>query len=291
MTSTAGANYVGDVAPPARRGTAIGIYGTATMAGQLVGGPIALWILESGALHGIEAVLAGRLGRAPYDQNFYTLFAAAAAIGALAVVFTRFMAPVGLHPLKGGFWRWRGLLQRRAILPAAVSLCQTVNTISVFGFLPLMARRLDLGNFGFFFTLSALALIAVRFVSGPISDRYGRPVVIVPGMLAMAAGAFLLAFTIEVWTLYLAAIAWGLGHGAAQPGLQAHVVDRTPAEARGPAMATFTLGADIGLGLGATLLGVVLQLSNFPVMFFTSGAIALIGLAIFAVGHFRERVD
>jgi MFS family permease len=287
MTSTAGATYVADVAPLGRRGTAIGIYGTATMAGQLVGGPFAIWLLDNGAFRGTEAGLAGLLGRAPHNQNFYSLFALAAMVGAVAVVFTRFMAPVGFGARGEAGWRWRGLFNRQALLPAIVSLCQTVNTISVFSFLPLMARRLDLGNFGLFFTLSALALIVVRFVSGPVSDRYGRVVVILPGMALMLLGAVLLAFTADYLGLYAAAIAWGLGNGAAQPGLQAYVVDRIPPEVRGTAMSTFTLGSDLGLGLGATLLGIVLQLSNFTLTYLTSAAVILVGMVIFALGHAR----
>src|SRR5215831_13538056 len=92
-------------------------------------------------------------------------------------------------------WNWSGLFNRQALFPASVSLCISVNRISIFAFLPLMARRSDLGNIGYYFTLQALTLMAVRFVSGPISDRYGRSVVVAPGMALMAAGVTLLAYS------------------------------------------------------------------------------------------------
>jgi predicted MFS family arabinose efflux permease len=106
-------------------------------------------------------------------------------------------------------------------------------------------------------------------------------------MALAALGVAVLAYTSHPLPMYLSAVAWGMGNGAAQPALTAYVVDRIPSEVRGTAMSTFTLGNDIGLGIGATALGLILQASNFTVMFLVAAAVGLVGLGVFFVGDRR----
>lgn len=287
MSGTAGNTYVADIAPAARRGTAIGIFGTFSMVGQLFGGPIALAILDAPAFRSFDGFIASRLGREPFSLNFYSLFFTSALVALLGLGITRFMRPT--RSLKrrdaASVWRLGSLFYRPAVFPGLVILCTMVNLISVYAFLPLMAKRFAIENFGYFFTVQALALMLVRVVSGPLSDRYGRSVVIIPGMALTVVGVGILAFTTTTVPLLISGVVWGLGSGAAQPALTAYVVDRVPVDGRGPAMATFTLGQDIGLSLGATLLGFVLEATNFSVTYLVSGLVALAGIVIYVAGN------
>ncbi len=48
-------------------------------------------------------------------------------------------------------------------------------------------------------------------------------------------------------------------------------------------MATFNSASDLGIGLGAILLGFLLERTSFEVMYLTSAGIAVISLVIYTV--------
>jgi MFS family permease len=287
MAMTAGSTYVADVAPPARRGTAFGLFMSASMLSQVIGGPLSLAVLDGAWLKPLDGALAALLGRASYDLNFYSLFLLSGLTALVGLACTRFMRPTGdgkRRAVAAG-WSLGTMFNRQALFPAVVSVCVFGNQIAVFAFLPLMAKRYDLGNIGFYFAFQALALMAVRFVSGPLSDRHGSAVVVVPGIALMAAGAALLAFARSPVFLYAAGLVWGLGFGATQAALTTYLVDRIPPEVRPTALSTFTLGTDIGIGLGGIFLGTLLQATDFTVLYLVAGLLAGAGIVIFGFGH------
>jgi predicted MFS family arabinose efflux permease len=55
-------------------------------------------------------------------------------------------------------------------------------------------------------------------------------------------------------------------------------------------MGTFTAAGDLGMGLGAVIMGVVLRLTNYPVMFLCLASVAAISLGYF---HYfmRQRTE
>jgi predicted MFS family arabinose efflux permease len=67
------------------------------------------------------------------------------------------------------------------------------------------------------------------------------------------------------------------------PAVMALVVDRSTQHDRGPALATLMGAFDIGVGLSAIGLGIVLEYSNFTVTFLCAAGIALIGGSVFAL--------
>ena len=55
---------------------------------------------------------------------------------------------------------------------------------------------------------------------------------------------------------------------------------------RGPAMATFGALDDLGIGMGPVIMGIVLDLTNYPVVFLSLGFTGLINFSYF---HFFVR--
>lgn len=78
----------------------------------------------------------------------------------------------------------------------------------------------------------------------------------------------------------LVAVIWGIGHAFLVPSLVAYTIDRA-GSSRGPAMGTFTAIADLGTGLGAVIMGIILRLTNYPTMFFCLALTGLINLFYF----------
>jgi MFS family permease len=162
-------------------------------------------------------------------------------------------------------------------------MCMTMTFGAVISFLPLFVQAHNLGNPGLYFTVYATIVVASRPIAGRMADRFGRERVIVPGMACLVVAMTLLAFTTTWWGLLWAAALQGLGFGCVHPAVMALVVDRSTQHDRGPALATLMGAFDIGVGLSAIGLGLVLEQTNFTVTYLCAAGIALIGGSVFAL--------
>ena len=96
-----------------------------------------------------------------------------------------------------------------------------------------------------------------------------------------------LAYTTSMRGLLLAAVLQGLGFGGVQPAIMALVVDRSTPRDRGAALATLMGAFDVGVVLGSMGLGLLLEYTNFTVMYLCAGGISLVGAGIFTVVTLR----
>ena len=261
LTSNAN-TLAGEMAPPRRRGEALGLY---TMAGSvaLAGGPA------------VGLTLAGALG---YADAFWiaTALAGLGVVGALLLP-TRAVVRRPL-PRPGP----RTLLAREAIGPALVLLLHATMYGGLITFLPLLARERQLGNPGLFFAVYAVALMVLRGVAGRLSDRYGRVPVIVPGLLCGSASLLLLAASTGLAEMLGAALLFAGAMGLVQPPALAWGMDLSPAR-RAVAMATMVMAQDLGIIAGSSLLGTAGTLGGYGVLFTvgaTPGIMAVLGLGV-----------
>ncbi|MGH8010192.1 MAG: MFS transporter, partial [Candidatus Binatia bacterium] len=144
-------------------------------------------------------------------------------------------------------------------------------------------------NPGIFFTAYSAVVVASRPIAGRWSDRFGRTAVIIPSMAFLGAAMVTLAYTTSMYGLLWAAVLQGLGFGGVQPAIMALVVDRSTAHDRGPALATLMGAFDIGVGLGATGLGLILEHTSFTVMYLYAAGIAFLGAGVFAAATAWQR--
>ncbi len=184
---------------------------------------------------------------------------------------TRPPNPYPIHPKRPP------LFSRRALFPAFIALCMTATFGTVVSFLPLLVQTYHLGNPGLFFTVYSVVVVLSRPWAGRWSDRFGRAAVIIPGMMVLAASMAVLAYTTSRQGLLWAAMLQGLGFGAVHPAIMALVVDRSTPQERGAALATLMGAFDVGVGIGAMGLGLVLEYTDFTVTFLCAGGLALMG--------------
>jgi predicted MFS family arabinose efflux permease len=170
----ASAAYIADLAPAARRGEVIGVYGTASV--------VAMALFPAGGIDIIH-----------YTQSFTVLFACAAAAAAAAFLA---VAAAGEISSPDGGKRPVSLLavsRRRTVLVPSLALFAGAAAYgTVITFLPVYAPQRGLADFGIFFTVYAAGTLASRIFAGRLSDRWGRRRVILPFMLLLAAGVFAL---------------------------------------------------------------------------------------------------
>jgi MFS family permease len=90
----------------------------------------------------------------------------------------------------------------------------------------------------------------------------------------------ILAFSKTLPMFILVALIWGVGNAFLVPTLVAYTLDRV-GSSRGPAMGTITAIGDLGTGLGPVMMGIVLRLTNYPIMFLCLALMGALNLSYF----------
>jgi len=242
-----------EAAPAARRGQAVGLYGTFTTLAVMVGPPLGVAVLHRGGGGALFALaLALSLTTAAITV---AVPLPAAPRSAASAVATR------LHPL---------------VYFAAIALLgMTATWGTVVAFLPLYAPTLGLDNPGWYFTVQAAGVLLLRTATGRLSDRFGRVQVLVPASVLVAVGVWGLALHPAVPWLLTLALLYGLGYSAIHPTTMALADDVSDPATRGPAFAVVGAAFSVGAGLGALAMGGVLARSSFETMFLAAGFVPL----------------
>jgi MFS family permease len=171
-------------------------------------------------------------------------------------------------------------LSREALPPAIIAFLITITWGALTAFFPLYALDQGVDNPGLFFAVFAITLIFVRGLGGKILDIYPREKIILPCLFNLIISMAILAFSTTLTMFILVAIIWGMGTAFLYPALVAYTIDRA-GSSRGPAMGTFTALTDLGAGMGAVIMGIILQLTNYPIMFFCLALTGVINLLYF----------
>jgi MFS family permease len=261
--TTASNAYVADIAPISRRGEAVGLFAAAQAAGLIVGPAVGFFLVESIGFHRLFYFSGGLA----FTAFFISLFA-------------REKRKIKDRKLQ----RWSirtGILAVEALPLAWMALCMGMGFGAVSSFVAIFARSRGFQNPGFYFMIQAIALLFSRILAGRLADRYGRRIVIVPGLILGAVALALLPFAQSFSLFAVSASLFGFGFGAAQPATMALLIDRVRAEKRGLATSTYYTGFDAGVSIGSILLGVVSQRLGFSVMWPIAAACILLGLCGF----------
>jgi MFS family permease len=219
------------------------------------------------------------------------LFGIAATCAGIALVLVLGLTPPAAKADSPAKPRSGLLINRQAIFPGVVMASNSVVFGTLIPFLPQLAAEKNLlGEIAWFYPIYALSLIFSRAVTGPLSDQYGREKIVIPGMLGVCVSLLLLALAVHPGFFLVSAACYGLCAGTVQPSLMALAVDRSPAERRGSAMATFTLFTDIGIATGTFLTAMVGERFGYGWAIYGVLAITLAGLGYFWGSlRFRER--
>jgi MFS family permease len=265
LISTGAGVLVAQASPPSRRGEALSIYYVATSLAFAVGPPLGFALYAGGGMR--------------------RCFLGAAVLGAvIALLILRLRATTRM-PLPDQRFR---LFSRRALPAAATVVAVNIGYSSIYAFLPLyaLASGLD-GNLGWFYAVFSICIISGRLGLRRLSDRIGRPRVIVPALAVTMVSYVVLALPPRVPTLAAAAVLLGAGVAVFYPTLLALLVDRTPEAERGSAIGTLSGSFDLGSVVGSLLIGFTVERISYAAGFRVAAAGALLGLALFVLAERR----
>jgi len=132
----------------------------------------------------------------------------------------------------------------------------------------------------------ALATALSAYPVGALSDRIGRPAMLIIGMALLLAAGLVLAFSADLAWLAVGVALWGLHLGFTQGVLAAFIADTAPPDLRGTAFGVFNLLTGVAL-LAASVIAGVLWDRFGPQATFLMGA-AFTSLALAGVVHVRR---
>jgi MFS family permease len=255
---TAATVVVAELAPPARRGEAMGWFGIANSVGFILG-----------PMSGLAVVA---------WMGYASLFLVAAGMAGLGLVCIWLLPRPARKPARPApLPRPRDIFSRAALLPSAILLFLYLPYGTVISFIPIVAKQRGLANPGLFFTVYAAAMLLVRSKAGELSDRHGRAAVILPGMLITALSLLVLGTSSGPAGVLWGAAIFGVGFGCVQPALLALTTDRVSPEERGKAMGTFYTAWELGISAGAAGSGWLLNRIDFGTLFLVSSASPVVG--------------
>ncbi len=249
---TAGSAWIVDIAPEARRGRVLGLYGLAVWGGLSVG-PLAGEVLLD--LGGYTAV--------------WILAAALPLLGALiaARVPDPFVPRAESEP--------HPLIAPEAIGPGIAVALAAVGYAAVASFVVLHLEDQGIGHGVVVFGAFAAMIVITRLIAGNLPDRVGAVPVAIVACLVEGAGLLTIGLAESLPVALIGGCAMGAAFSLINPSLMLIALGRVNKEARGAAMGTYTAFFDAGVGLGAPLAGVAAALSGYEGAFVFAAAVAV----------------
>jgi MFS family permease len=268
LISSAASTLAARSSAAAHRGETLGTYYLASAVALALGPPVAFGLRALGGMSLVfatvtilAAVMAGLLNRLPGGTG-----------GLLAA------GPLGLR-----------LLSPSAVPMSTALVLSTIGHSAVTAFLPLYAISRGQGvALAWFFAIYPTWLIAGRVMLRGVPDRLGPARVAVASMTLTALSYLVLALPPTSVSLVVAAIVLASGNAVLYPTLAALVVDRAPEAERGLALGTLSASWDLGIVVGAALIGAVADRASFGAAFVVATLSAVLGVLALALGEWRR---
>jgi multidrug resistance protein len=150
--------------------------------------------------------------------------------------------------------------------------------------LPLLASdRLGLGSgqIGIAMTLISVFNFLILLVCATLSDRFGRKILITPGVILSAASIAMLSLTSSYWFLILTCIIWGIGTGISGPLPAAYVADVIPRGGYSYGMGLYRAIGDLGFVTGPIILGWMADTRGYSFALLFNSLFLLLAIVIF----------
>ncbi len=257
-----------ELAPPERRGEALGLFGLAMTLPTVFCNPFGLWLVDTS---GYAAVFL--LG------GLFPLLAPLGVVGVRTGAIDR-GAEGGTGVLEG---LRRGPLLRLFLIFATV----TSSTGVVVTFLPLTVPRS-----GLFSAATALLVFGVttavsRLWAGRFGDRHDPHLLLAPGLVVTAGG--MVALPQGGPPTLGGALLLGIGVGLLQNSTLVLTMDRVAEDERGLGSTLWNVSFDAGTGVGAFSFGFVVGVAGLSSAFYISAIILLAAIGLVFVDGRRKK--
>jgi MFS family permease len=181
-----------------------------------------------------------------------------------------------------GFFQY--IFDQRALFPSFLIFLLCITFAGVFNFIDGLGNETGLGaKASWFFMMFMIMILFIRPISGVLFDRKGHKFLILPASIFGMLGLLLLSQANTLFLLFAAALFYGIGYGVMHPALQAWAVSQVEQHKKGTANAMVLTGMDLGMALGAPLLGSIAGHTDYKEMFGLSSMFLLFLLLIYII--------
>jgi len=263
IANTVTATLAAELIPETRKGEGIGYFATCMSLAVALGPFLGLTIIAK--------------------ADFTILFATVALLALLAVFTSNLICfhktlPQAPLALKSA-WRWQQYLEPSAAIGGLPSMCILFAFSGVATFISVYAQQLGIGEWArYFYVTYAVMVVLSRPIAGKVLDKLGASIVIYPAIILFALALLILSQVHSVAVFLAVGALVGLGFGSLFSSLQTIAVEAAPEQRKGMATATFFFLGDFGMGLGPSVLGVIVAWTNYSVMYMFSAAV--VGLTV-----------
>jgi len=212
--------------------------------------------------------------------SFTILFLVCLGISLCSLLITNKLGGRQVVPLEDSSTENSFFLSWKALPPSIISFFNFIMWGALTAFFPLYAVNHGVADPGLFFTAIAIMFFLGRAFGGKILDLYSSERVLPSLLSTCIISMTILAFSKNLPMFILVAVIWGIGNGLLTPAVMAFVLDRA-GSSRGPAIGTYTLLSDLGLGLGPVIMGIILHSTSYPIMFLCLAFTSIVNLNYF----------
>jgi predicted MFS family arabinose efflux permease len=262
-----GGALVASLVPGERRGEGLGVFGIVVGVPGVAALPLGVWLV----------------GEAGYPAVFAA--GAAAALAGLVVVpglpgrAPQREPPVGVLA---------GMRTPALVWPAAAFSVTAMAAGVVVTFLPLAVDRGSGRLAAVALFVQAAGSTSARWWAGRYGDRHGPAVLLVPGVVATAAGMATLVLIDRPPAVLAGMALFGCGFGVTQIATMTVMLNRVAPSGFGTVSAIWNLAYDLGIGVGAFGFGVVAAQTGYPAAFGVTAALVLAATVPAALGRRRR---
>ncbi len=257
---TASFTLITRISPDARRGQSLSYFYLAINIAFALGPSIGMYIMNL--------------------FDFTILFLLCTGLSLISLVITLKLESIQGLPLENDSLNDQPFITREALPASIMAFMGSIIWGALTAFFPLYALQQGVANPGLFFAAMALTLIFGRTVGGRKLDFYPREKIILPCLIIQIVAMTILVFSTTLPMFLLVAVVWGVGTAFFYPTLVAYTIDLA-GSSRGPAIGTYLALSDFGAGMGSVIMGIILQFSNFQMMFLSLALTGLINLGYF----------
>jgi MFS family permease len=239
-----------------RRGAALGTYTACTQSGALLGPFIG--------------------GYLAFAYGFSSAFVTAGLFGcaAIAMFYSLHLSPPpprvhdkGLASVWADMWKGFSIVarNRKVLITSSTDAAKMIANGALMAFLPLygVSVGLNAGEVGLLFTVQSLTSFISKPIMGRVSDRLGRPPLIMLGLLICAATFVSIPHMTGLALLLLLSAGFGFGEAVVSSSSSAFVADSSEFKTLGAGMGMQGTIGDIGHASGPLLAGVLIANTSY----------------------------